>query len=410
MIAFIFILFVSFATSQKAAASRVYGQGNSFTSATSNLGGVSASSLNQPRGIAADTAAGVYISDYANHRVLYYQTAGATTAVRVYGQFGSFVSSTPNLGAISGYTLNFPYGLRVTSAGLYVADSRNNRVLFYPNTTTLATIAYGQANVNVFDSTGIVSASTLNFPYDVQPDSLTGGLYVADTGNCRLLYYPSGSTTATRVYGQPDFTTRTPPGHGLPASRTNFQNVYSIAIDSTGRLYAVDQGYNRILSFPPGSTIPDRVFGQEGSFTTGYVNNPRLSSKGFNYPASIAVDTSNNLFVCDWSNQRMLFFPSSLLTSSTSSFATGLYGQTSFDVNITYSTVGPDTVGSCGGITTDSSGNLYLAEWGNNRALFYTASSTTTQVPTSRPATAAGPIFDAILVVIFGIVIIFFSF
>jgi hypothetical protein len=30
----------------------------------------------------------------------------------------------------------------------------------------------------------------------------SGDLYVADFGNYRVLYYPSGSTTATRGYGQ----------------------------------------------------------------------------------------------------------------------------------------------------------------------------------------------------------------
>ncbi len=31
-----------------------------------------------------------------------------------------------------------------------------------------------------------------------------GNLYIADTGNNRVLYFPSGQTTATGVYGQSD--------------------------------------------------------------------------------------------------------------------------------------------------------------------------------------------------------------
>ena len=48
---------------------------------------------------------------------------------------------------------------------------------------------------------GTVSANSLNNPYGLAVDS-SGGLYVADCGNNRVLFYPAGSTTATRVYGQ----------------------------------------------------------------------------------------------------------------------------------------------------------------------------------------------------------------
>ena len=46
-------------------------------------------------------------------------------------------------------------------------------------------------------------------PYDLALDR-SGNLYVADSYNNRVLFYPAGSTTATRVYGQlGSFTTNT---------------------------------------------------------------------------------------------------------------------------------------------------------------------------------------------------------
>ena len=43
-------------------------------------------------------------------------------------------------------------------------------------------------------------------------------IYVADMWNNRVLYYPAGQTSATRVYGQPDFYTNTNNYGGISAT------------------------------------------------------------------------------------------------------------------------------------------------------------------------------------------------
>jgi len=57
----------------------VYGQLGSFTTANVNAGGLSASSLAAPDGVALDGSGGLYIADTNNQRVLFYP-AGSTTA------------------------------------------------------------------------------------------------------------------------------------------------------------------------------------------------------------------------------------------------------------------------------------------------------------------------------------------
>ncbi len=80
-----------------ATADRVYGQAGSFTSILANNGGTSAASMNGDRTVAVDGSGGLYVVDGGNNRVLHYPGAG-TTADRVYGQAGSFTSSTVNAG------------------------------------------------------------------------------------------------------------------------------------------------------------------------------------------------------------------------------------------------------------------------------------------------------------------------
>ena len=58
--------------------------GGSFSTGNSNKGGVSADSLAQPVGACVGSD-GVYIADSGNNRVLFF-SGNFTTAVRVYGQ------------------------------------------------------------------------------------------------------------------------------------------------------------------------------------------------------------------------------------------------------------------------------------------------------------------------------------
>ena len=136
----------------------MFGQGGSFTSNTPNNGGLSASSLNFPCGVAVDSSGNVYIAD-ENNRVLEYNTpltdGGRTprgSANLVFGQGGSFGSTGCNDdtsgGAPTANDLCKPWGVAVDASGnLYVADTSNNRVLEYdtplaPDTT--ADVVLGQ--------------------------------------------------------------------------------------------------------------------------------------------------------------------------------------------------------------------------------------------------------------------------
>jgi secreted PhoX family phosphatase len=115
------------------AASRVFGQAGSFTTAVPNNGGVSANSLSDPCGLVVDTQGNLYVADYFNSRVLEYDTplTDDVTADRVFGQ-PDFTSRTSNNGGISANSLSFPQGVAVDVQGnLIVADSNNQRVLEY---------------------------------------------------------------------------------------------------------------------------------------------------------------------------------------------------------------------------------------------------------------------------------------
>jgi YVTN family beta-propeller protein len=347
-------------------ADAVYGQLGSFTTSVSNNGGLSATSLYQPDGVVVDKSGNLYVADLQNSRVLFYP-AGSTTATRVYGQGGSFSTGTQNASGINANSLNNPVGLALDSSGnLYVADWNNNRVLFYPAGSTTATRVYGQGGLFSTNSAnnGGVSAASLNGPQSVALDS-NSNLYVADTYNNRVLFYPSGSTTATQVYGQGgSFTTSTANNGGVSA--TSLNNPYGVALDSGGNLYVADYNNNRVLFYPPANTTATQVYGQLGSFAANTANNGGVSATSLDSPVAVALDSSSNLYVADYNNNRVLFYP----PASTSTTATNVYGQGgSFTTDNAHTTA--NGLSNPAALALDSSGNLYVADKSSNRVLNY---------------------------------------
>ncbi len=299
-------------------ADRVYGQPDATTN-TANTGGINDKTLNFPIGVAVDTNGDLYIADTFNNRVLHYP-AGSTTADRVYGQASSFTSSTPNYNGISQNSLFHPYSLVVESnGGLYIADTGNQRILHYPAGSISADRVYGQLNdfSTAVANKGGASSDSLSGVTGLVLDS-SGGLYAADATNNRVLHYPAGSTTADRVYGQlNDFTSYA--ANIITVSRNSLYNPFGVALDSGGELYISDNKNNRILHYPVGSTIADKVYGQGGNFNTNYANNNGgVSASSFLGPASVTTDSANNLYVPDNSNNRLLIFPAILPPASVS--------------------------------------------------------------------------------------------
>ncbi len=301
-------------------------------------------------------------------------SAQSTTADLVYGQLGSFTTNTPNNGGISANSLDNPSAVTLDSSGnLYVAESANNRVLFYPAGSTTAARVYGQLGsfTTNTQNKGGISANSLAAPSAVALDS-SGSLYVADYVNSRVLFYPSGSTTATRVYGQGgSFTTNTPNNGGVSAN--SLCNPAGLALDNSGNLYVADYCNQRMLFYPTGSTTATRVYGQGGSFTTNTANNGGVSANSLSSPDGVALDSSGNLYVADLGNNRVLFYPSGSTT------ATQVYGQLGSFTTSTPNNGGisANSLSDPLGVTVDSSGNLYVADNSNNRVLFYPSGSTT---------------------------------
>jgi sugar lactone lactonase YvrE len=193
--------------------------------------------------------------------------------------------------------LQYPLGLAVDGAGnLYIADTGNNRVLEVPPG----------------GSPQSIGASGLNNPAGLAVDRM-GNLYIADVGNNRVVELPSGGGTPRTV------------GTGL-------STPIGLAVDGAGNLYIADTGNNRVVEVPAGG----------GPQTT--------VASGLFSPQGLAVDGQGTLYIVDSGNNRLVKLPGG--------------GATPTTVDL-----GGDVLNSPIGVAVDGAGTLYIADAGNNQVV-----------------------------------------
>ena len=291
-------------------------------------------SLSSPQTLAfADTD--LYVADTGNNRVLVFpvQTGGAyVSANKVLGQM-DFSFNAVNLVDDRGLYVYEPStrlgagGVIVDTTGdtphLYIADFGNNRVLGFRDARRFrsggrADIVIGQIDfsrtVRNFGTNDLAvpSDTSLAAPTGLAVDA-SGNLYVADTGNARVLRFPRpfdqvGIIRANLVLGQPTFNTN--PANSNPGPNT-MQNPWGLVFTASGNLLVSDTGFHRVAMFtkPAGGDFTNgqtatTFFGQPdgNTFTAGPDTNQ------MNSPRGIALDSSDRLYVADTNNNRVMVF------------------------------------------------------------------------------------------------------
>ncbi len=323
-----------------------------------------------------------------------------------FAQFGNFPKASVVLGQTSftsrtsnttARALNGPSSVAIdpTTGKVFVADTSNHRVLRYANINTLGTGApaeavFGQAGValGLPNRGGLPNAGTLFSPSGVHVDS-AGFLWVADTGNNRVLGFADAATassgsTAVLAFGQPNFSTNTA---AIPPT-ANSLNQPAMAWTGPGnRLWIADTENHRILGFDNLSELitvqfngapANRVLGQT-SFTSATVQANRF---GFNRPAGIALDGTGRLWVADSAHNRVLRFDDAAALPNGAA-ATRVLGQRNFKTFV--AARGANGLRNPNALFVDAVGSLWVADRGNDRVLRFDRAAA---LPNNAPAEA----------------------
>jgi DNA-binding beta-propeller fold protein YncE len=216
----------------------------------------------KPAGLAVDSDGNLYVADSGNHRVQKFDSEGG------------FVAELGSLGDGQG-EFNEPWGLAVDSEGnLYVADTWNNRIQKFDHDLNFL-MQWGQpvSDVSNPEPYGFWG------PRDVTTDA-EGNVWVADTGNSRVLKFDSDGTFLASL-GEPGSEPRQlrePVGIEIAPNGDIF-----VADAWNRRIQHFDSQFNPVAQFPmPGwisddpSTKPYLALAPDGSIIASETSRHRL--------------------------------------------------------------------------------------------------------------------------------------
>lgn len=365
------------------------------------------SALRTPAGVAVDSDGRVYVAD-ALGRVLVYAApvTSSRDAVRVLGVAAQQPGQLPPYD----YLLQAPQGLFTIGNRLGVVDAAFHRVAIYdpftqwPAETAELPSPPIRTAIGQISTTEIRPNRGLPEPNETTLNSPLGAWYsgseliVADTGNQRVLVFPTATTGvgATRVFGQTNFTFNAPnliEGKEMfvfsgfstfPALTTGIGEGGGIAIDSASnppRMYVADTYNNRILGYKDARLVrpgdrADIVIGQT-DLNRNLINSPSnnsnaLSNTGLSRPTGVAVDSNGNLWVADSGNGRVVRFPAPFaqtIPAGERQRADLVLGQTGFNQKITDPT--SRTMAYPYGLAFTVDGHLLVSDAIHSRILFF---------------------------------------
>jgi sugar lactone lactonase YvrE len=356
------------------------------------VAGAGKGGLSFPFDAAFDKSGNLWVADTYNNRILEFSPPFATgmNASLVIGQpsFTTYANSTSSSG------LSTPTGIAFDSSGdLWVADAGNNRILEFkaPFTDGMnASLVVGQTSFTA--SVPGVSPEGLYSPIALAFDS-SGDLWVADSGNSRVLEFPaplSSGESALRVIGQTSFDARSP-----ALSQTGLYVPEAIAFDGSGNLWVSDTGNDRVLQFQAPFSNGEKatvVLGQ-ATFTTDL---PATSQSSLINPEGLAFGSSGSLWTADASNNRIVEFLNeapSTTSSSSSSSSTRVSTSSSSSSSSTSSTTTSSSKSSSSTLSSTTTST-------STSTTTTSSSSTSTSTPVPEFPAGAPPVFIAVLLVV----------
>jgi hypothetical protein len=325
----------------------------------------------------------LFVSDTGHHRLLIWRKAPSENcpADLIFGQPDLASEGRNARGAVTGSTLNVPTGVACENGALAVADAWNHRVLLWhhgiEHSHQPPDVVLGQADRGA----GLANrgrsaprADTLNWCYGVALHQ--GRLYIADTGNRRVLVFnhlpERDGEGADLVLGETNFTTRDDNASG-PAGPAGMRWPHAFAF-LDGALLLADAGDNRVMvwrKLPSENGAPcDFVLGQRDLISVDHNQASYLpTATAMSMPYGLTL-LRNRLVVADTANSRLLGYdelaPNAAAMRLCGQRAFGDKGDNRWGFATRDSLCWPYGVAACGG-------TLVIADSGNNRVLLWEA-------------------------------------
>ena len=313
-------------------------------------------SIQYPQGLVFDGSGNIYIADMGNFRVRKVNTAG-TISTFAGGNLGFGGDGGAATAASLSSTL---FGIALDQSGnMYICD-RGNQVVRKINTAgTISTFA-GQYNFSIGGYSGDggqATAALLDQPWDVAIDG-SGNVYIADKNNDRIRKVTVSTGIISTFAGNG---IRTYSGDGGAATNASIAYPSGVTIDASGNVYISDNQNNRIRKVNTSGNIS--TFAGKGTAGYHYTGDGGAATAAeISTPGKIAIDGSGNVYIPDGGNQVVRKVNTSGNISTFAGFYPGNYNYSGDGGPATNAEFRNPYF-----VAIDASGNVYISDYSNNR-------------------------------------------
>ncbi|MBV9300557.1 MAG: choice-of-anchor D domain-containing protein [Acidobacteriaceae bacterium] len=273
----------------------------------------------------------------------------------------TYAGGGPNNVPATQANVPYPVNTAVDTAGNFyfvIAGAGGNGVsahrVYKVTTSGTVTIVAGNGFSGYAGDGGQATQAQLYYPNAAAVDR-SGNVFIADFGNCIVRKVTTSSGVISTFAGTPQSCGYG--GDGGAATSAQLSVPAGVALDSSGNVYIADYTNQRIRKVTASTGIISTI---AGNGTAGYSGDggPATSAE-LNYPTSVAVDGSGNVYIADQTNYRIRKVTAStgkistIAGTGTSGFSGDGGLATSAEISDVY------------GVASDSSGRVFIADYDN---------------------------------------------
>ncbi len=289
--------------------------------------------------ISYDTAGNMFFASVGQCVVWKIDTSGIIHTVAGNGTCGYNGDGIPATSA----ELNLPRGVVVDGSGnIYIGDTANHRVRKVDTTGNISTFA-GNGLGGFNGDGGLATSARIGSPRDLAISN--GSLYISNAGSSRFRYVDFATlhinTYAGSTFGYD--------GDGHSLLSTQFSSPFYLIFDASGNPIFNDSLVGRVRQATAGTV---------NTIVGGFVGDGnKATSAAFVLPEALAIDKSGNIYVADYTGNRVRKISGGIM--STIAGVTGVSGYGGDN--------GPGTSPNAllfapQGVAVDSNGNVFIAD------------------------------------------------